>query len=80
MDVQNTIGGSLQISTDVLAKIARLAALEDECQIQVQNTLSHNDKIYLSGLYGCHIVILAVSLTLIKIIILKKCIKQFKSG
>ncbi|WP_346668743.1 Asp23/Gls24 family envelope stress response protein [uncultured Subdoligranulum sp.] len=28
MDVQNTIGGSLQISTDVLAKIARLAALE----------------------------------------------------
>ena len=28
MDVQNTIGGSLQISTDVLVKIARLAALE----------------------------------------------------
>ena len=28
MDVQNTIGGSLQISTDVLAKIARIAALE----------------------------------------------------
>ena len=28
MDVQKTIGGSLQISTEVLAKIARLAALE----------------------------------------------------
>ena len=28
MDVQNTSGGSLQISTDVLVKIARLAALE----------------------------------------------------
>jgi len=28
MDVHNTIGGSLQISNDVLAKIARLAALE----------------------------------------------------
>lgn len=28
MDVRNTIGGSLQISTEVLAKIARLAALE----------------------------------------------------
>ena len=28
MDVHNTIGGSLQISTEVLAKIARLAALE----------------------------------------------------
>ena len=28
MDVQNTIGGSLQISTDVLVKIARLAALD----------------------------------------------------
>lgn len=28
MDVRNTIDGSLQISTDVLAKIARLAALE----------------------------------------------------
>ena len=30
MDVRNTAGGSLQISTDVLAKIARLAALEIE--------------------------------------------------
>ena len=28
MDVHNTIGGSLQISTEVIAKIARLAALE----------------------------------------------------
>ena len=28
MDVSNTIGGSLQISTEVLAKIAQLAALE----------------------------------------------------
>lgn len=28
MDVRNTIGGSLQISTEVLAKIASLAALE----------------------------------------------------
>lgn len=28
MDVQKSIGGSLQISSDVLAKIARLAALE----------------------------------------------------
>ncbi|MEE0801775.1 MAG: Asp23/Gls24 family envelope stress response protein [Gemmiger sp.] len=28
MDVRNTVDGSLQISTDVLAKIARLAALE----------------------------------------------------
>ena len=28
MDVRNTIGGSLQISTEVLAKIARLSALE----------------------------------------------------
>lgn len=30
MDVRNTLRGSLQISTDVLAKIARLAALEIE--------------------------------------------------
>ena len=29
MDVQKTIGGSLQISTEVLAKIARLAAMND---------------------------------------------------
>ena len=28
MDVRNTAGGSLQISLDVIAKIARLAALE----------------------------------------------------
>lgn len=28
MDVRNTVNGSLQISTEVLAKIARLAALE----------------------------------------------------
>ncbi len=30
MDVRNNIGGSLQISTDVVGKIARLAALEIE--------------------------------------------------
>ncbi|MDD4851404.1 MAG: Asp23/Gls24 family envelope stress response protein [Gemmiger sp.] len=30
MDVQNTLGGSLQISTEVVAKIAKLAALEIE--------------------------------------------------
>lgn len=30
MDVRNTVGGSLQISTSVVAKIARLAALEIE--------------------------------------------------
>ena len=29
MDVRNTAGGSLQISTDVLAKIARLARSEE---------------------------------------------------
>lgn len=28
MDIQNTVGGSLQISTDVIAKIAELAAME----------------------------------------------------
>ena len=35
MDVRNTIGGSLQISTEVLAKIARLAALEVDGVAQV---------------------------------------------
>lgn len=30
MDVRNTVDGSLQISTEVLAKIAKLAALEVE--------------------------------------------------
>ena len=30
MDVRNTVAGSLQISTDVVAKIASVAALEVE--------------------------------------------------
>ena len=30
MDVKNTVGGSLQISTEVVAKIAKLAAMEIE--------------------------------------------------
>ena len=33
MDVHNTIGGSLQISTEVIAKIARLAALEGDWRV-----------------------------------------------
>ena len=42
MDVQNTIGGSLQISTDVLAKIARLAALEVDGVAEVTTGNSQN--------------------------------------
>ncbi len=42
MDVRNTIGGSLQISTDVLAKIARLAALEIDGVAEVSSGSSQN--------------------------------------
>lgn len=35
MDVRNTVDGSLQISTDVLAKIAKLAALEIDGVVDV---------------------------------------------
>lgn len=42
MDVQNTIGGSLQISTDVLAKIAHLAALEVDGVAEVTTGNSQN--------------------------------------
>ena len=42
MDVQKTIGGSLQISTEVLAKIARLAALEIDGVAEVTTGGSQN--------------------------------------
>ena len=42
MDVHNTIGGSLQISTEVIAKIARLAALEVDGVSDVATGTSQN--------------------------------------
>ena len=42
MDVHNTIGGSLQISTEVIAKIARLAALEVDGVADVATGTSQN--------------------------------------
>lgn len=60
MDVQNTIGGSLQISTDVLAKIARLAALEVDGVAQVTAGSSQNVR----GLLGRTGLRKAVSVTL----------------
>ncbi len=42
MDVHNTIGGSLQISTEVIAKIARLAALEVDGVADVATGSSQN--------------------------------------
>ena len=42
MDVTNTIGGSLQISTEVIAKIARLAALEVDGVADVATGTSQN--------------------------------------
>ena len=42
MDVQKTIGGSLQISSEVLAKIARLAALEIDGVAEVTTGGSQN--------------------------------------
>ena len=42
MDVRNTIGGSLQISTEVIAKIARLAALEVDGVADVATGTSQN--------------------------------------
>ena len=61
MDVRNTIGGSLQISTEVLAKIARLAALEVDGVAQVTAggivTAEFDEKTMESrlvpGLYAC---------------------------
>ena len=53
MDVQNTIGGSLQISTDVLAKIARLAALEVGGVAEVTTGNSQNVR-RLLGRTGLH--------------------------
>ena len=42
MDVHNTIGGSLQISTEVITKIARLAALEVDGVADVATGTSQN--------------------------------------
>lgn len=42
MDVHNTIGGSLQISTEVITKIARLAALEVDGVSDVATGTSQN--------------------------------------
>ena len=42
MDVHNTIGGGLQISTEVIAKIARLAALEVDGVADVATGTSQN--------------------------------------
>ena len=60
MDVQNTIGGSLQISTEVLAKIARLAALEVDGVAQVTAGSNQNVR----GLLGRTGLRKAVSVTL----------------
>ena len=49
MDVHNTIGGSLQISTEVIAKIARLAALEVDGVADVATGTSQNVR----SLLGC---------------------------
>ena len=47
MDVHNTIGGSLQISTEVIAKIARLAALEVDgiATVTVHITVVYGNKV-----------------------------------
>ena len=46
MDVHNTIGGSLQISTEVIAKIARLAALEVDGVSDVATVTVHLTVVY----------------------------------
>ena len=58
MDVQKTIGGSLQISTEVLAKIARLAALEIDGVAEVTTGGSQNVRgvtVHLTAVYGSKI-------------------------
>ena len=51
MDVQKTIGGSLQISTEVLAKIARLAALEQEVPLTAEQKADLHSR-HLSAIQG----------------------------